>query len=397
MDGDDRVGSPAQPAMSVPLMDRDGNAYGQAQPLRLLDSIDAHLAQRADGTGHAVVEPVSGKVLATGDTADEARDTAQHFAAQLGRRRLQAAIDAGGPGGNATQAGSGAAQGSTASGTSGTSGASGPASASAAPGATGWRDLYDRAVRQGSDWQIVHHDGKALDRDAGVKQYNALQDELRGALVSADTPDEARLPLATAGYQLFNGANVAGLVGVEHIPYSALVAASGAAMLSDRGEAGPRLGGVTAGRVLQAPGAGSRTAIAIEGDSPSGLAARAPQLPAAGGAGSALTKNDFPDVGIKISNKQLRHVTDDLQWQKDQGGHLASMQHAQDVLDAYHSGEAGIIGKSRQGFPVVRLDRVTGMNNNRRAGYLNQPTNTFMIKGTRSPSVVPVSPEWERK
>ncbi len=258
MDGDDEAGdgAAAQPAESRPLMDRDGNAYAQAQPLRLLDSIDAHLAQRADGTGHAVVEPVSGKVLATGDTADEARDTAQHFAAQLGRRRLQAAIDAGGPGGGAAPAGSGAPQAAASAAPS----ASGPAPASAAPGGAGWQDLYDRAVRQGSDWQIAHHDGKPLDRDAGVRQYNGLQNELSGALTSADTPDEARLPLATEGYQLFNGANVAGLVGVEHIPYSALVAASGAAMLSDRGAVGPRVGGVTAGGGFcrQARGTGRR-------------------------------------------------------------------------------------------------------------------------------------------
>jgi len=389
MDGDDEdwKGAAAQHAVNAPLLDRDGNAYAQPQPLRLLDAIDAHVAQRTDGTGHAVVEPVSGKVLATGDTADEARETAQHFAAQLGRRRLQAAIDAGGAGSGAMPVGSVAPQASTA----------GTAPASTAPRGAGWQDLYGLAVRQGSDWQIAHHDGRPLDRVAGVKQYQQLQNDLTTALTSPDTPDEARLPLATAGYQLFNGANLAGLVGVEHIPYSALVAASGAAMLSDRGEVGPRLRGVTAGRGLQPPGVGNRTAIAMEGESPSGIAARAPELPAAGGSEQTLTKGDFPNVGIKIGNRQQRHITNHPQWQKHQGGHLASMQHAQDVLDAYHSGEAGIIGTNRQGFPVVRLDRVTGMNNNNRAGYLNQPTNIFMIKGTTSPSVAPLSPEWEQK
>ncbi len=117
-------------------------------------------------------------------------------------------------------------------------------------------------------------------------------------------------------------------------------------------------------------------------------------MPAASEAGRALTKNDFPDVGTKISNKQLRHITDHPLWAENQGGHFSNIEHAQDVLDAYHSGEADIIGTNRQGFPVVRLDRVTGMNNNNGAGYLNQPTNIFIIKGTRNPSVVPVSPEW---
>ena len=83
----------AQGAPNDLLIDRNGDAYAWPQKLRLLDSIDAHLAQRVDGSGHAVIEPKSGSVLATGDTADEARSGAEYLAAQLGRRRLQAAID----------------------------------------------------------------------------------------------------------------------------------------------------------------------------------------------------------------------------------------------------------------------------------------------------------------
>ncbi|MCY1535722.1 hypothetical protein D9M68_711380 [compost metagenome] len=66
--------------------------------------------------------------------------------------------------------------------------------------------------------------------------------------------------------------------------------------------------------------------------------------------------------------------------------------HAQRVLDAYHSGSATILGKSSQGFPVVRFEGVTGVNVNKGAGYSAQLTNVFLIKGTKSPSIVPVSP-----
>ena len=98
MDGNDGAWGevPDAPVAAGMLRDRDGNGYAPVRRLRLLDAIDAHVAQRADGAGHAVVEPVSGKVLATGDTAEQAQATAEHFAGQLGRRRLQAAIDAGG-------------------------------------------------------------------------------------------------------------------------------------------------------------------------------------------------------------------------------------------------------------------------------------------------------------
>jgi len=65
---------------------------------------------------------------------------------------------------------------------------------------------------------------------------------------------------------------------------------------------------------------------------------------------------------------------------------------AQKVLDAYHKGSAKIIGRSSQGFPLVRYNGVAGTNVNLGAGFRNQPTNVFMIKGTKSPSVVPVSP-----
>lgn len=498
------------------LMDRDGNAYSQVQPMRLLDSIDVHLARRADGSGHAVVEPGSGAVLVAGDDAGGTWDKARQIAAQLGRRRVQAAIDAVGPGSGGVKAASApVAAASTA--------LPGTSTTESAPDWS-WRDLYDQAVRQGSDWETLHHDGRAPDHDAGLKRYQGLQDRLREALMDPATPDEAHLPLANAGYRLYTGANAAGLAEAKSIPYSAREAITGSVPFSGGGSVGPRVTAMPRGREVLPATVGNRTAVAVEGEVPN-AAVKAPQVagletaapapgagavglelpatattraapsqaaaesparglsppaaaeaplqggesasglagaeqpahsasevvrtPAAsahgeevqqravagaggrglsgstengtdepggqpqgtepgGNAGEAqvspkpalnppLSKADFPEVGTKVSNKQLRHITDHPLWHELKGGHLPSQQHAQDVLDAYHSGEAAIIGRSHQGFPVVRLDRIAGFNNNKGANYVNQATNVFMIKGTKSPSVVPISPEWKPK
>ena len=73
---------------------------------------------------------------------------------------------------------------------------------------------------------------------------------------------------------------------------------------------------------------------------------------------------------------------------------MASQQNAQKVLDEWHSGDLEIIGKNGQGFPVARSPTVTGTNINVSAGYPNQPTNVFIIKGTNSPSMAPTNPNW---
>jgi hypothetical protein len=73
---------------------------------------------------------------------------------------------------------------------------------------------------------------------------------------------------------------------------------------------------------------------------------------------------------------------------------FSSHDDAEQVLAAYHSGDATILGKTANGNLVIRYDGVTGFNNNPRAGYVDQPTNVFMVKGTTSPSVVPIKPNW---
>jgi hypothetical protein len=66
-----------------------------------------------------------------------------------------------------------------------------------------------------------------------------------------------------------------------------------------------------------------------------------------------------------VSQKQLRHIAGRPELAARGGGeHLNSVDDAQAVLDAYHSGSATILGKTSQGFPVVRVDNITGTNVN---------------------------------
>jgi hypothetical protein len=102
---------------------------------------------------------------------------------------------------------------------------------------------------------------------------------------------------------------------------------------------------------------------------------------------------DFAEVAGKVSRqKQWRHVAGRREYRG--GGILNSLDDAQKVLGAYRSGSTTILGRSKDGFPVVRYDGVTGTNINVGAGISGQPTNIFMIKGTKNPSIVPMNPNW---
>ncbi len=107
-------------------------------------------------------------------------------------------------------------------------------------------------------------------------------------------------------------------------------------------------------------------------------------------------KNVIGNIGSKISQKQLRHIKGHKNWiQRGRGGYLNSTDDAQSVLDALHSGKAKVLGQTKQGHVVVKHDKITGFNNNPSAGFIDQPTNVFIIKGTSKPSVVPTSPLWK--
>ncbi|MFT4173663.1 MAG: hemagglutinin repeat-containing protein [Rhodocyclaceae bacterium] len=105
---------------------------------------------------------------------------------------------------------------------------------------------------------------------------------------------------------------------------------------------------------------------------------------------------DFPDVAASISQKQMRHIAGRPELTaRGGGGYLNSLDDAQAVLDAYRSGTAPILGRTSQGFPVVKMESIVGTNVNVGAGIKSQPTSVFMIKGTASPSVVPLNPNWK--
>lgn len=97
------------------------------------------------------------------------------------------------------------------------------------------------------------------------------------------------------------------------------------------------------------------------------------------------------DVSVQ---KQQRHLVQPGQGQPKKS-YLLSLEDAQKILDLYRSGRVDILGyRGHPPGPVVRVPGVTGYNNNSAHGFIGQPTNVFWIKGTRSPSVVPISPLW---
>jgi hypothetical protein len=97
------------------------------------------------------------------------------------------------------------------------------------------------------------------------------------------------------------------------------------------------------------------------------------------------------------SQKQKRHLAGTKENNKNGGGYMNSLEDAQSVLDAVHSGKATLVEINKAGFPVYRVDGVTGTNVNAGAGITDQPTNVFIIKGTKSPSVVPTNPNYKSK
>ncbi|SHI10788.1 intein C-terminal splicing region/RHS repeat-associated core domain-containing protein [Streptomyces sp. 3214.6] len=100
---------------------------------------------------------------------------------------------------------------------------------------------------------------------------------------------------------------------------------------------------------------------------------------------------ELPQVKSTISKqKQDRHILGGNGYRG--GGYFNSHADAQAVLDAYHSGSAEIMGITKTGNIQIRVPSVVGYDNNPAMNRLGVPTNIFMIKGTKSPSVVPMNP-----
>lgn len=99
-------------------------------------------------------------------------------------------------------------------------------------------------------------------------------------------------------------------------------------------------------------------------------------------------------VSVPLSvQKQMRHVAGESY---RHGGYFTSVDDAKQVYEAFLSGRYEPLGFSN-GNLVIRVPEVSAMNVNRNAGFVDQPTNVFFIKGSTSPSIVPANPNWTSK
>jgi hypothetical protein len=109
------------------------------------------------------------------------------------------------------------------------------------------------------------------------------------------------------------------------------------------------------------------------------------------GAGQAGLGINPDDVANRINvQAQARHIIGTPQYAG--GGYFLSPADAQQVLNDFHMGNVTILGRTGAGQILVQDNNVVGYNNNPGLGYLDQPTNIFIIKGTVKVSVVPTSP-----
>lgn len=110
-----------------------------------------------------------------------------------------------------------------------------------------------------------------------------------------------------------------------------------------------------------------------------------------GGSGAEEGGINPSDVADNINSQaQSRHVLGTSSYQG--GGYFTSQSDAQQVLSDFKNGAVTVLGRTRAGDILVQDDNVTGYNNNPGAGYLDQPTNRFVIKGITKVSIFPTSP-----
>ena len=120
---------------------------------------------------------------------------------------------------------------------------------------------------------------------------------------------------------------------------------------------------------------------------------------AGNGVNSALSKADFPEINSRVSTqKQQRHLENGIDPRTGQpptGSVMKSEADAQTVIDTFNSGNATVVGQTPQGFPIVRVDNVTGTYRNElnTGRVISEPSNVFVIKGASSPSIYPANPQ----
>jgi RHS repeat-associated protein len=107
--------------------------------------------------------------------------------------------------------------------------------------------------------------------------------------------------------------------------------------------------------------------------------------------GAGITIDRASVAATVSAQRQARHVLGSNLY--GGGSYFRSAGDAQRVLNAFHSGQATVLGVKGRDI-VVRVRGVVGVNHSPGAGFPHQRTNVFFIKGTSSPSVVPYNPSW---
>jgi len=92
--------------------------------------------------------------------------------------------------------------------------------------------------------------------------------------------------------------------------------------------------------------------------------------------------------------RQFRHIKGNKLY--NGGSYFDNINDAKAVADAIKGGNAKFLGNTpgKGKFPVYRVNGITGFNHNVGAGFLNQPTSTFIVKGTSRFSIVPYNPSF---
>ena len=98
-------------------------------------------------------------------------------------------------------------------------------------------------------------------------------------------------------------------------------------------------------------------------------------------------------INPKIAQSQNKHILDHKQYAKGKS-YFHNSEDAQKVLDAFHKGEAKIVGYNVQKQPIVKFEGGSGIysTTNLEGKKYSSQTDYYIIKGTQKVSIVPFSP-----
>jgi len=194
-----------------------------------------------------------------------------------------------------------------------------------------------------------------------------------------------------SGWKSYGTAIVAGgVAGATFGAGTATLGAAGAGESVAGGYAVAAAAGATGGTTARVLNGEDVTAGTVAFDATAGMALHGVGRGVGSKLNRGITNKNFPDISTKLSQKQNRHLKGHPQ---TQASYVKNIDDAKEVLSAFHIGKTKVVGKTKQGFPIINYKGVTGVNVNKGAGYLNQQTNTFIIKGTTKPSIVPTNPK----